>query len=82
MKTKIELYFMSLGLLFGLLLIKAINIPICFDDNAQFIGWEKLKSSRLFPLSYLFQKNQYKYDIVPSLPTGLCGIEPIEHAPV
>lgn len=42
MKTKIELYFMSLGLLFGLLLIKAINIPICFDDNAQFIGWEKL----------------------------------------
>jgi hypothetical protein len=42
MKTKIELYFMSLALLFGLLLIKAINIPICFDNNAQFIGWEKL----------------------------------------
>ena len=41
-----------------------------------------LKSSRLFPLSYLFQKNQYKCDIVPSLPTGLCGIEPVEHAPV
>ena len=40
------------------------------------------KSSRLFPLSYLFQKNQYKYDIVPSLPTGLCGIEPVEHTPV
>ena len=38
MKTKIELYFMSLGLLFGLLLIKAINIPICFDDDAKFIG--------------------------------------------
>lgn len=33
---------MSLALLFGLLLIKAINIPICFDNNAQFIGWEKL----------------------------------------
>ena len=41
-----------------------------------------MKSSRLFPLSYLFQKNQYKCDIVPSLPTGLCGIEPVEHAPV
>ena len=40
------------------------------------------KSSRLFPLPYLFQKNQYKCDIVPSLPTGLCGIEPVEHAPV
>ena len=43
---------------------------------------EEWKSSRLFPLSYLFQKNQYKCDIVPSLPTGLCGIEPVEHAPV
>ena len=41
-----------------------------------------LKSSRLFPLSYLFQKNQYKCDIVPSLPTGLRGVEPVEHAPV
>ena len=41
-----------------------------------------MKSSRLFPLSYLFQKNQYKCDIVPTLPTGLCGIEPVEHAPV
>lgn len=40
------------------------------------------KSSRLFPLSYLFQKNQYKCDIVPSLSTGLCGIEPVEHTPV
>lgn len=36
MKTKIELYFMSLALLFELLLIKAINISVCFDDNAQF----------------------------------------------
>ena len=40
------------------------------------------KSSRLFPLSYLFQKNQYKCDIVPSLPTGLCGVEPVEYAPI
>lgn len=39
MKTKIELYFMSLGLLFGLLLIKAIKIPICFDDDAKFVGY-------------------------------------------
>lgn len=42
MKTKIELYFMSLGLLFGFLLIKAINIPICFDEDAQFIGFYNL----------------------------------------
>ena len=43
---------------------------------------KEMKSSRLFPLSYLFQKNQYKCDIVPSLPTGLCGVEPVEYAPI
>ena len=54
-----------------------------FIDNATWnVEIQTLKSSRLFPLSYLFQKNQYKCDIVPSLPTGLCGIEPVEHAPV
>ena len=41
-----------------------------------------IRTIQVFPLSYLFQKNQYKCDIVPSLPTGLCGIEPVEHAPV
>ncbi len=42
MKTKIELYIMSLGLLFFLLIIKAIDIPICFDSNANFVGWRYL----------------------------------------
>ena len=46
------------------------------------ISSNELKSSRLFPLFYLFQKNQYKCDIVPSLPTGLCGVEPVEYAPI
>lgn len=42
MKTKIELYFMSLGLLFFLLIIKSIDIPVCFDPNANFVGWKYL----------------------------------------
>ena len=41
-----------------------------------------IRTIQVFPLSYLFQKNQYKCNMVPSLPTGLCGIEPVEHAPV
>lgn len=40
--AKIELYLMSLGLLFFLLIIKSIDIPICFDKDAQFVGFEYL----------------------------------------
>ncbi len=37
--TKIELYFMSLGLLFFLLIIKSIDIPISFSTDSYFVGW-------------------------------------------
>ena len=40
MKAKIELYFMSLGLLFCFLIIKAIVIP--FITSWEFIGWKDL----------------------------------------
>lgn len=40
--AKIELYLMSLGLLFFLLIIKSIDFPICFDMDAQFVGFEYL----------------------------------------
>lgn len=43
---KIELYLMSLGLLFFLLIVKSIDIPICFDQDAQFVGF-----------AYLFKHN-------------------------
>lgn len=39
MWTKIELYFMSLGLLFFLLIIKSIDIPISFSTDSYFVGW-------------------------------------------
>lgn len=42
MRSKIELYIMSLGLLFLLLIIKTINIPIYLDPNWEFIGWRYL----------------------------------------
>lgn len=42
MWIKIELYFMSLSLLFFLLIIKSINIPIYIGSNWEFVGWEYL----------------------------------------
>ena len=63
-----------------------VYMSIGYSDMCGLVMIERIslfkKSSRLFPLSYLFQKNQYKCDIVPSLPTGLRGVEPVEHAPV
>ena len=53
MKTKIELYFMSLGLLFVLLLIKVINIPVCFDKGACFIGWSEFLKTNILTIFFL-----------------------------
>lgn len=47
MWTKIELYFMSLGLLFFLLIIKSIDIPISFSPNSSFVGWGYLLSHNI-----------------------------------
>ncbi|OAB46788.1 anti-phage protein KwaA [Paenibacillus antarcticus] len=50
MGDKIELYIISLWLLFLLIIIATINIPISFNENAQFIGMKKLLSMNFVPL--------------------------------
>lgn len=42
MKLKIQLYIVSLWLLFILLFINKVKIPICFTDNCHFIGFSKV----------------------------------------
>lgn len=49
MWLKIQLYILSLWLLFILLFINKINIPICFI-NCEFIGINKLITQNLIPL--------------------------------
>lgn len=46
---KIELYLISLWLLFLLIIIITIDIPICFDDNCSFIGFRKIFNSNITP---------------------------------
>jgi hypothetical protein len=41
-KMKIELYVMSLGVLFFFLILKTLNIPIYFGPDMQFVGWKYL----------------------------------------
>lgn len=47
---KIELYVISLWLLFILIIIVTINIPICLKDSCSFIGAKKLISMNVIPI--------------------------------
>jgi hypothetical protein len=47
MKLKIQLYILSLWLLFILLVINNINFPICFGENCEFIGFYKLLTTNI-----------------------------------
>jgi len=53
MKLKIQLYVVSLWLLFILLFINKVQIPYCFDENCHFIGFAKLLITNVVPLIFL-----------------------------
>jgi len=54
MRFKIQLYILSLWLLFALLLINKIQIPFCFS-NCEFIGIKELLKLNIIPIiSFLF----------------------------
>ncbi|WP_405175595.1 anti-phage protein KwaA [Paenibacillus sp. FSL H8-0261] len=47
---KIELYVISLWLLFILIIIVTIDIPICLKNSCSFIGFKKLITSNIIPV--------------------------------
>ena len=47
---KIELYIISLWLLFILIIVVTIDVPICIKDNCSFIGFDKLVLKNLIPI--------------------------------
>lgn len=47
---KIELYVISLWLLFILIIIVTIDIPICFKNSCSFIGYEILFVTNIIPI--------------------------------
>jgi len=50
MKLKIQLYILSLWLLFLLLLINKLDIPYCIDDDCKFIGFQELLKLNIIPV--------------------------------
>jgi len=54
-RRKIDLYIISLGLLFVFFIIMTISIPICMGENCSFIGFQELLKNNILPLiSILF----------------------------
>lgn len=52
-KIKIELYFMSLGVLFFFLILKTLDIPIYFGPDMQFVGWKYLFCENIIALIFI-----------------------------
>lgn len=50
MARKIGLFFLSLWLLFLLIIIITSEIPICFGENCGFVGWSYLLKTNVIPL--------------------------------
>jgi hypothetical protein len=50
---KFELYILSLWLLFFLIIVVTAEVPICFGDNCEFVGWYDLLSKNLIALASL-----------------------------
>lgn len=50
MKRKIGLFFLSLWLLFVLIIIITVEIPMCFSKDCSFIGFGQLISNNVIPL--------------------------------
>ncbi|WP_445719132.1 anti-phage protein KwaA [Flavobacterium sp.] len=85
MKLKIQLYILSLWLLFILLFINKVKIPLCFFD-CEFVGWKKLILDNIIPtisivivvLGFIFYF-RFKYIVNgnKSLPEKVTNIENI-----
>lgn len=85
MKLKIQLYILSLWLLFILLFINKVKIPLCFFD-CEFVGWKKLILDNIIPtisivivvLGFIFYF-RFKYIVSgnKSLPEKVTNIENI-----
>ena len=52
-KLKIELYFMSLSVLFFFLILKTLDIPIYIGSDMQFVGWKYLLCENIIAIIFI-----------------------------
>lgn len=86
MKLKVQLYILSLWLLFFLLFVNKIEFPICFGDNCHYIGnWQLLKTNWIPAICIVgmiygfYSFWRFKYKVIESSKQGPWQIEEIEN---
>ena len=88
MTRKIGLFFLSLWLLFLLIVIITAEIPVCFGDNCEFIGWTNLLKSNIIPIFCLialvigvvsFLDFRYQMKGTPELSVKITEIQNIDY---
>jgi hypothetical protein len=86
MKLKIDLYILSLWMLFFLLFLNKIEIPICFDHNWQYIGIWRLININWIPilcivgmLYGIWAFGKFKNRVIDSSKQGPWKIEAIDN---
>lgn len=85
---KFELYILSLWLLFFLMIIVTIDIPICFGEQCEFVGWHSLLTRNIVPfiagffvlagVIYYFRFD-YRLAGSKSIPVNVTSIEDINY---
>jgi hypothetical protein len=87
-RDKIELYVLSLWLLFVLLFILTVDIPVCFGGECRFIGYRALAQRNVVPLIALaliglsvlyFFRFKHKIAGSPSIPAKATQVEDVSY---
>lgn len=87
-KAKLEFYIISLWLLFLLVFFLTLDIPISFDKDSTFIGFQELFKRNIIPCialvfllygTFLCKKYKYKIRGTMQLPIKITNIENINH---
>ena len=88
MYRKIGLFFLSLWLFFILTIIITANVPICFSNECDFIGFSKLLSNNIIPLicilclligTYSYFDFSFKLKDATQIPFTISKIENIDY---
>jgi hypothetical protein len=88
MLRKIGLYFLSLWLLFVLIIVITLDIPWCFSKDCSFVGFTKLISQNLIPIVCIlslvigvisFRDFKFKIKGSPELSFKITEVENIDY---
>ena len=87
-RRKVDLYILSLAILFVFFIFITGNIPVCFSSQCEFIGWGRLLKSNIVSvvcivllLYSIFAYYRFKYDTKKSveLPVKIVKLERINY---